>query len=109
MQSNRDSIARKRRNDRSLIANAVETLLRRAANKSVRNMCDGDRLVQQRLSARQPHGEVRAVLLHLREEMIPAIAHARKIPLLDHPAEVRNAALNRLNPAIASGIQHQLR
>ena len=70
-------------------------------------MGDGDRLVEQRLRAGKPHGEVRAVLLHLREEVLPAIARAREIPLLHHAAEVCDAVFNRLDAAIASGIEHQ--
>jgi hypothetical protein len=61
------------------------------------------------LRAGKPHREVRTVLLHLREKILPAIARACEIPLLHHPAKVCNAAFNRLDTTIASGIEHQLR
>jgi hypothetical protein len=37
------------------------------------------------------------------------MAHTCEIPLLHYPAEVCNAAFNRLDTTIASGIEHQLR
>ena len=72
-------------------------------------MGDSDRLGEQRFRAGKPHCKVWTVLLHLREEALPTEAHTRKIPLLHHAAEVCNAALNRLDTAVASGIEHQLR
>src|ERR1039458_6441677 len=49
------------------------------------------------------------VLLHLRKQVFPSMTRLREVPLLYHPAEVRIAIFNRLNAAIASGIEHQLR
>ena len=72
-------------------------------------MSDGDRLVEQRLRTGKPHRQVGTILLHLLEELIPPITKRCQIPLLHHPAQVRNAALNRLDSTIASRIKHQLR
>ena len=109
MQRDGYAIAGERGDNGCLIADAVEPILRCAADVSIRDMGDGDRLGEQRLRAGKPHREVWTVLLHLREEILPAIARACEIPLLHHPAEVCNAAFNRLDTAIASGIEHQLR
>ena len=72
-------------------------------------MSDGDRLGEQSLRTGKPHGEVRAVLLHLRKKILPAIARACKIPLLHYPAKICNAAFNRLDTTVASGIEDQFR
>src|SRR6202034_11739 len=96
-----------RGDDGCLIADAVKPILGCAADETVRNMSDRDRLGQQRLRAGQPHREMWTVPLHLLEEILPSIARACQMPLLHHPAEVCNAALNRLDAAIASGIEHQ--
>ena len=109
MQRDGYTIAGERGDDGCLIADAVEPVLGCAANVTVRDMGDGDRLVEQRLRTGKPHREVWTVLLHLREEVLPAIAHTCEIPLLHHAAEVCNAALNRLDTTIASGIEHELR
>ena len=109
MQGDGYAIAGERGDDGCLIADAVEPILRCAADVTIRDMSDGDRLGEQRLRTGKPHREVWTVLLHLREEVLPAMAHTRKIPLLHHPAEICNAVFNRLDTTIASGIEHQLR
>src|SRR5665213_44743 len=108
MQRDGYAIAGERGYDGCLIADAIEPILRCAADVAIRDMGDGDRFGEQRLRAGKPHREVGAVLLHLREELLPAMAHTGEMPLLHYAAEVCDAALNRLDTAIASGIEHQL-
>src|ERR1700739_4893730 len=72
-------------------------------------MGDSNWLGEQRLSTGKPHREVWTVLLHLREEVFPAMTCTCEMPLLHHAAEVCNTAFNRLDTTIASGIKHQLR
>ena len=109
MQRDGYTIAGERGDDGCLIADAVEPVLGCAADVSIRDMGDGDRLGQQRLRAGKPHGKVWTVLLHLREEVLPAMSDPCKIPLLHHAAQVCNAAFDRLDTAIAARIEHQLR
>jgi len=72
-------------------------------------MGDGDGPGKQRLGTGQPHGEVRTVPLHPREEALPVIAGARQIPALHHATEVGDAVFHWLDTTVASGIQHELR
>src|SRR4029077_14190302 len=109
MQSDGYAIAGERGDDGCLIADAVEPTLSCAADITIRNMGDGDRFGEQRLRAGKPHCEVWTVLLHLREEVLPAMTHPCEMPLLHHAAEVCNAAFNRLDTTIAPWIEHQLR
>ena len=109
MQRDGYAIAGERGDDGCLIADAVEPILRCAADVTIRDMGDGDRLGEQRLRTGKPHREVWTVLLHLRKEVLPAMTRTCEIPLLHHAAEVCNAAFHRLDTAIASGIEHQLR
>src|SRR5580698_6420898 len=109
MQGDRNAVTGERGDDGCLIADAVKTILSCAADVTVRNMRDRDRLRKQRLRTGESHREMWTVPLHLREEFLPAVARACQMPLLHHPAEVCSAALNRLDSAIATGIEHQLR
>src|SRR5277367_3849314 len=109
MQRDGYAVTGERGDDGCLVANAVEPILGCAADVAVRDMGDGDWPGQQRLSTGQSHREVWTVPLHLCEEVLPAMPRTREMPLLHHPAEVRNAAFYRLDTTIASGIEHQLR
>src|SRR5271154_7201835 len=109
MQSDGYAIAGKRGDYGCLIADAVEPILGCAADVTVRDMGDGDWPGEQRLRTGQPHREVWTVLLHLRQEVLPAMTNTCEMPLLHHAAEVCNAAFHRLDTPIASGIEHQLR
>ncbi len=102
MQRDRYAIAGKRGDDSCLIADAVEPILRCAADVTIRDMGDGDRLGEQRLRAGKPHREVWTVLLHLREEVLPAITHTCEIAAV----APRSRGLQcRLQPA---GCHHSL-
>src|ERR1700735_408671 len=109
MQCDRYAIAGEGGDDGCLIADAVEPILRCAADITIRNMGDGDRLGEHCLRTGKPHREVWTVLLYLREEVLPAMTCTCEVPLLYHAAEVCNIAFHRLDTSIASGIEHQLR
>ena len=103
------AIAGERGDHGCLIADAKEPILRCAADVTIRDMGDGDRLGEQWHRTGKPHSEVWAVLLDLRDEVLPAMARTCEMPLLHHAAEICNAAFNRLDTTIAPGIEHQLR
>src|SRR5665213_1292107 len=105
MQGDGYAIAGKRGDYGCLIADAIEPILGRAAEVTVRDMSDGDRFVEQRLRTAKSHRQVGTVLLHLREEALPAKTRTCKIAPLHHTAEIRNAVFHRLNTTVASGIE----
>ena len=93
--------------DRGLVADAVEAILGCAADVAVGDVGDGDGPGEQGFSAGEPQGEVRAVLLHLCEEVLPAMAFTREIALLHDAAKIGKAVFHGLDAAVAAGIEHQ--
>jgi hypothetical protein len=108
VQGDGDTIAGERRNHGSLISDAVKPILGCAADVTIRDMSDCDRFVEQWLSTVEPHREVRTVLLHLRNEALPAKTRPCEITLFHYTAEIRNAVFHRLDTPVASGIERQL-
>ncbi len=109
MQGDGYAVTGERGDDGCLIADAVEPIPGCVADVTVWDMGDGDWPGEQRLRTGKPHREVWTVLLHLREEVLPAMTRTCEMPLLHHAAKVCNAAFHRLDTTIASGIEHQLR
>src|ERR1700691_4569845 len=87
MQRDGYAVTGERGDDGCLITDAVEPILRCAADVTVGNMGDGDWLGEQRLRTGKPCCEVWTVPLHLRKEVLPAMTRTREIPLLHHAAE----------------------
>jgi hypothetical protein len=108
VQGDGDTITSERRDYGSLISDAVKPILGCAAYVSIRDMSDCDRFVEQWRSTAEPHRQVRTVLLHLRNEALPAKTRLCEISLFHHTAEIRNAIFHWLDTPVASGIERQL-
>jgi len=108
MQRDRYAIAGERWNDRCLIANAVEPILRRRADISIRNMGDRDRLASN-CSAPQASSQGVDSLAASSRGIVPSDSPS----LRDTAAAPRSRGLQCLPQpvgyTISSGIEHQLR
>ena len=109
MQGDGYTIPGKRWYDSSLIADAIESILGRAAEVTIWNMRDGDRLVQERFCALKSHCEMRTLLLHHRKQALPAKTCADKVTPLHNTAKIRDAVLHRLDTTVAPVIECQFR
>jgi hypothetical protein len=108
IQRDRNAVTGERGDDSCLIANAVEFILSRAADVTIRIMSDGDRLVEQWLGTFKTHSKVGTVLLHSRDETVPAKTGTCEIPLLYNATEIRDAVFHWLDTSVASGVECQL-